>query len=226
MPAVRSVSKICKCRSHCTTLNPATGLYEGEGQLHTQGTRYNHARDDKLLKAREKIKKFLLPRKVRSTARSQLEASTSAHAADDDDHRHPQANWLKRIHDEFAAYCEVPVTSPTVPLVFNHHPAHNGEYIRPSKDQLLLPNFGLYSLLEKRCHTNAPFIATENRLCELASLSKEGTSDEASTLYNAILEELARLNWQKEHHWEQQRGGSSHKVVVNTGKADFTLLSL
>jgi hypothetical protein len=125
------------------------------------------------------------------------------------------------------SYCEVPVTSPTVPLIFNHHPAHNGEYIRPSEDQLLLPNFGLYSLSEKRCHTNAPFIATENRLCELASLlSKEGTSDEASTLYNAILEELACLNQQKEHHWEQQCGGSSHKVVVNTGKVVFTLLSL
>lgn len=154
---------------------------------------------------------------------SQLTQSTSTHNTSKTD-QGAGTNQLKLICVKFAWHLEVPVTSPSMPLVFNHNPASNREYVRPHRDALIQPNSGLYSLKEKRCRKNTAFIATEYCLCELASLLlTEGTLEEASTLYDEILEELARLNQQKEFHWEQQRADpKSPNVVVNTGSVFWT----
>lgn len=220
-------SKICKCRSHCTTLNPVTGLYEGEGHIQTRGTRYNHGRDDKRLKARASssgsrpLLGFSIPRLFRPASRSTKEKTCSSAPT-----KAPPSNEVELILAEVAWHADLPVTTPTVPLVFQNNPTASGEYTRPSKDELLHPNHGLHALTA-RSRSNAAFIGMENRLCELASLLvPKLQEDGVSVALECIYEELARLDAQKQFHWEQQRPiHTSHPVVVNTGKTvDMFLL--
>lgn len=229
MPASKPASKLCKCRAHCTTLNPDTGVYEGDGHLVSRGTLYNHGRDDKRLKASEKSRSSSLIEKIFSSGSHSPQSSSKRYPSQPTSKFPSKASLgseldLKFMRSQLAWHLEVPVTSPSVPLVFNNIPASNGKYIRPSRDALIQPNSGLYSLKEKRCRKNAAFIAAEYHLSELASLLlTEGTSDEAFVLYQELLDELSRLNQQKEFHWEQQRGGCSPHV--NTGNAISNPLS-
>lgn len=196
---------LCKCRSHCTTLNAGTGLYEGEGQMHTRSTRSNHSRDDKLLAGR-----------ARAGSGSRL-GNPLSRLLRSSDRTEKQKTWVESILAEVAFCSELSVTSPTIPLIFHNPPATGGEYTRRSNDELLYPNHGLHAL-KPRSRSNGAFIMMEHRLCELASLLiPEVAEDGVSDALDSIFEELAGLDAQKESHWEQQRTVTT-SPHVNTGE--------
>lgn len=119
---------------------------------------------------------------------------------------------------EYIFHCQLPLTSPTQLLAFINDPASHGEYDSPSASELRKPNHGMYALRINR-GVNAAFLATENRFCEmlhtLASMVKSESSD---GLIGRISAELARLDYEKQLQWSQQRAHLTPGwITVNTG---------
>jgi hypothetical protein len=228
----RSKTCVCKCRSHCTVYNESTGQYEGEGVQVSRGDRDKHARDDKLLSAKERLSspsgRTRLPifGRLRGTnTRPHPSTMTSTpQDASRSDHE-AQANWIVLIEKEIQWLSEAPITSHTVPLVFVNEPPVYGEYTWPSASEILQPNWGVHTLRVGH-HANNAFLATENRLCELVTLI--GTmehSEDLLALTRKLHTELIRLNHEKELQWFQQRETLvGDKVTVNTGEL-FTYLA-
>ena len=213
-----SKTSICKCQSWCTTLNPSTGLYEGDGKVQSRGTRVNHARDDKLRAAQEQMTSpsGRMPRPLIQSLRgamSSLLGNGPLSTADS------QANWIQNAEKEVSWLCELPVTSLTIPLEFLNDPATHGHYTLPSKAEIIQPNSGLHSL-RVGCRANAAFLATESRFCKLITLlmTMERTDGTISTT-NRVYGELDRLNKEKELQWvQQQEHFLTDKFIVNTGE--------
>jgi len=147
---------ICKCKSHCTTLNPSTGRYEGEGERVPQSTRDRHTRDDRVLTTHK------LPQPANATPLGHpAESATSVQSIPITWHSFAQTsiipsiadykvsqNWIDLLEQEVDNHCHHPVTSPTIPLVFVNDPLLQGEYIPPSLHELARLNSGLYALVE------------------------------------------------------------------------------
>jgi len=161
---------ICKCKSHCTTLNPSTGRYEGEGERVPQSTRDRHTRDNHVLATCK------LPQPVNATLLGHpAESATSTQSIPIAWHSFSQTsiipsianykasqNWIDLLEWEVDNHCHHPVTSPTIPLVFINDPLLQGEYIPPAPHELAQPNSGLYALVERK-QANKAFLATEYR---------------------------------------------------------------
>jgi hypothetical protein len=180
-------------------LNPSTGVYEGHGKLQSRSTQDNHARDDKRLLARE-----------------QMSANQSSHIISHiPPAPEPQANLIRLVEQEVLWYNDLPVMTPTVPLLFINNPMLYGEY---QWGESLIPNSGLHAL-RTGCYANSAFLTTEHRLCELITvLQSIQQDDETITLGMQLRDRLAHLNHEKELQWVQQRGhDDSGKILVNTG---------
>ncbi|KDR77504.1 hypothetical protein GALMADRAFT_65801 [Galerina marginata CBS 339.88] len=182
----------CKCKSHCTVLNPITGRYEGDGQLVSRGTRDNHTQDDKRL-------------------------VINAPAAAPTPVANPGENlWSSRIHAELDTLKDL-VIDLKVPLVFRNKPEDHGVFRWPTEVEIIIPNHGVHSLTQHR--VNREFLFTENRICQLVVLLSDryGQDDQAKALLDRLFSELGHLTRQKEVQWTMQRG--SHglgKPFVNT----------
>lgn len=202
----RSVSSICKCRSHCTVFNTLTGLYEGDGKLHARTTRYNHNRDDRILAASKRITN--LPSTGSRVSPRLVSDGRAAHS-----------NWITLMRQEVLYLSGIPVTSPNVPLVFSNNPTSNGDYLWPSMTDIVQSNSGRHALRVKS-RANSAFLAVENRFCELATIIPTlEQSDEADALVSHLFEELFRLAHEKELQWVHHRAHlTPDKVVVNTGR--------
>jgi hypothetical protein len=126
--------------------------------------------------------------------------------------------WIMLWEKELLWYRELPLTSPTVPLIFVNSPIIHGEYKQPLTPNTLSPNSGLHALDVRRC-ANAAFLSTENRLCELVQTLKHlPQSEETVHLCDQVYKELNRLDAEKELQWAQQRAHlTPGKVIVNTG---------
>lgn len=200
---------LCQCRSWCTKIKP-------EGEYVPRSTRDNHTRADRVLEAEEKASapssRWRLPLHFKRKPPSP--PSTSAQTTRLDE-THAQIN---RIEAEIVWHTELPVTNPTQPLAFVNDPVTIIEYSRPSINEFLQPNCGVHALVEGSV-VNAPFLTTEYRLCELASVVQTmPESDKTLSVLQRIYKELTRLNYQKEMNWMQQRAHlTPHKVIVNTG---------
>lgn len=159
---------LCKCISQCTKQNPA-------GEYVSRSTRDNHSQADKLYAVAEKATSP--SSRWRRPVRFKWGTfSVSALKRDRD------ANKIEEIMTEVKWHSELPLTSPTTPLVFDNDPGANGEYNSRTNDALLVPNNGLHSLQEPS-HANTAFLATEYRLCELASkIQTMPQSDEVSAV--------------------------------------------
>lgn len=196
---------LCKCISQCMKQNPA-------GEYVSRSTRDNHSQADKLHAVAEEAtspsSRWRRPIRFKWGT-----ASVTALRRDRD------ASKFEEIMTEVNWHSELPLISPTTPLVFDNDPGANGEYISRVDDSLLVPNNGLYSLQEPS-RANAAFLTTEYRLCELASkVQTMPQSDEVSTVLHRIYDELNRLDYMKQLQWNHQRAHlTPHKVVVNTGK--------
>lgn len=126
---------------------------------------------------------------------------------------------IRRIEAEVEWHSEVPVTDPLQPLVFINNPLSINQYSRPSVDEFLQPNCGVHAL-EPGSTVNTPFLRTEYRLYELASLVQTMIHlDETASLLQCIYKELTCLHYQKEMNWLQQRAHlEPQRIVINTGK--------
>jgi len=225
---MRSKECICRCRSYCTTWNPATSSYEGEGKLVPRRTRDNHARDDKVHAARLKTSSItqkphgpacLLP--VLPTPRSQG-LFTPDIARNVNSLNSPVHGQLKVLKREVAWYRNLPATSPITPLMFVNDPTAAGDFRWPSEAEILIPNNGLHALRAGH-HSNLAFLATENRFCELITILRTmEQSDETATIIRQLFDELVRLTHEKELQWIQQGPAEAGKRLVNTGTRCLT----
>lgn len=134
----------CTCRSHCTTFNLSTGLYDGEGHDIPRTTRARHMKDDKMRDIRSRTKSFSARLRSSPTPPTAIRPSTTA------PHHplpvHDLPNWIIVIRNEVQLHSEQPVTSPTVPLEFSTSPSTGGPFTWPSPAEIIIPNAGLYSL--------------------------------------------------------------------------------
>jgi hypothetical protein len=203
----RSKTSICKCQSCCVVFNSSTHSYGGRGTVQSRNTRYNHTRDDR--------------RNERATGSGSIPTLAQAGPTPDSITviQGDGGAWIRLWEKELLWHRELPLTSPTVPLIFVNSPIIHGEY-KPSSltPNTLNPNSGLHALDVRRC-ANAAFLSTENRLCELVqTLKYMPQSDEAVHLCDQLYKELNRLDAEKELQWLQQRAHlTPGKVIVNTG---------
>lgn len=196
----RPLIVICRCKSHCTSLNVVTGIYEGDGMPQSRSTRDRHARDDKNL-----ISSTVLYR-----------APPAPNSSPDD--------WIRQIFEEVQLLMEQPLTSVQYPLAFKFLPEENGPFVWPNDDNILNFNHGLHSLNEHKA--NRPFLTLENRLQNLYFLafrnlaqSDDDTQDRINTLLLYIRENIYNLIRTKEVEWAQQRGTRGVSgPYVNTGE--------
>jgi hypothetical protein len=207
----RSKTCICKCRSHCMLLNPSTGVYEGLGKPQSRSAWDNHARDDKRLLAREQLSASNQSSHIPMLDNAGISSAIShiPPAAE------PQTNLIRLVEQEVLWYNDLPVTTPTVPLLFVNDPMSCGEY---QWGERLIPNSGLHAL-RTSCYANSAFLTTEHRFCELITvLQSIQQDDETIALGMRLCDGLAHLNHEKELQWVQQRGrDDSGKILVNTG---------
>ncbi len=131
---------LCRCKSHCTTRNLITGLYEGQGHSISRSTRDAHARDDQLQHA-------LIMENPGS-------AST----------RGRRNNWVDVYHAELKVLRTLPVTSRRTPLVFRNSPALSGPFIVPTDHEMTTANHGVHALTNDPA--NQAFLRIEARYCE------------------------------------------------------------
>ena len=127
-----------------------------------------------------------------------------------------QPNLIRLLEHEVLWDCNIPVTSPTVPLTFMNDPMSHSEY---QWQDSLIPNSGLHAL-RPGSYANSAFLTTENHFCELITLLQSmEQNDDVIALSTRLHDELARLNHEKELQWIQQRGGCvsrSGEIIVNT----------
>ena len=215
---------ICRCRSHCTTWNPATRSYEGEGKIVPCRTRDNHVLNDKIRAARLQMTRIAQkpdgptrPLPVIPAPRSPKGHRTPDVTRNVNSSNSPIHDQLKVLEREVAWYSNLPATSPTTPLMFVNDPTLVGDFQWPSETEILIPNNGLHALRAGH-HSNLAFLATENRFCELITILRTmEQSDETATLIGQLFGELVRLTHEKELQWVQQGPTETGKRLVNTG---------
>lgn len=196
---------ICRCRSHCTTYNPITRLYEGSGQPQSRPTRDNHARDDRLLNSR------IARRNIADNPPLLLPTTGSV-----------LATWLGQTFTECEILMNLPLSHPGRPLIFLNPPEANGPFVWPSTDEVLLPNTGLYALSNHR--SNQAFLTVAHRLHALLLdanhyIRTNQESQYLTSLTIQLSEKMHQLMRLREVEWSQQRGASGVDApYVNTGK--------
>jgi len=218
---------ICKCKSHCTTLNPSTRRYEEEGERVPWSTRDRHTRDNRVLATRElpqPANTMLLGHPTESATSTQsipivwhsfAQTSIIPSIADYE----ASQNWIDLLEREVDNHCRHPVTSTTILLVFVNNPFLQGEYIPPAPHELAWPNSGLYALVEGK-KANKAFLATEYCFCEILSLLFKTFSQESQDLQERLYQELSRMSCEKEIHWAQQRVDLDQgQIIMNTSKS-------
>jgi hypothetical protein len=207
---------ICKCKSRCTTFNPSSRSYEGSGKPVSRSIRNRHARDDRILAARERV-----PQHTESSRRQGLQTTTTqndlVHEVVD-----AWAHHVNLLEREVEWYCQLPFTTPTAPLSFVNNPALFGEYVLPAVSELVRANHGLYAL-RSGIRANATFLVAEHRFCEIISLLISKESSTGDPLRERLYHELTRMSLEKGISWAQQR---SHlepgRILVNTGRLDLS----
>lgn len=198
-PYERPQIVICRCRSHCTTFNPASGNFEGNGQPQTRPTRDNHARDDRLLA----IAPTNLPT-ANATAAQPLA---------------PQTTWIQQALLECQMLMSLPLSHPGRPFVFVNPPELNGPFIWPSDNETLHPNTGMYALAQHR--SNQMFLLVAHHVHTLlmnAWAQPNPQSDQLSALIVFLRQTMSQLMRFREIEWSQQRGSRGFDIpYINTG---------
>jgi hypothetical protein len=195
----RAKDVICRCQSYCTIFNPATGRYQGEGQVQSRSTRDRHSRDDRMRNNTQPLQ----PQPMANVARS----------------------WLDVVSDELDGLSLLPDTG-TRPLIFRNSPSDNGDFTWPTINEMLQPNNGLHALSGSR--VNRGFLWVEHRLCVLHSLARNSDNQhdplDLDSLMTRLEAELARLTREKDVEWAHQRSQSGIGLpFVSTGKGYLSM---
>jgi hypothetical protein len=202
----------------------STTRTQSYGTIQSRNTRYNHIRDDKRKeRATGLVGSGSVPAPVQeSNPRPAIDAGPPSDSITVQ--QGGEWTWIKLWEKELLWHRELPLTSPTVPLVFVNSPILHGDYKQSFATDILNPNSGLYAL-DVRRRANAAFLSTENRLCDLMQILKRiPQSSRTVHLSDQLHEELNRLDYEKELQWIQQRAHfTPGKVVVNTGASSFEI---
>ena len=228
-PSSRRNTSLCKCRSHCTTYNARTRTYEGAGNLLTRSTRNNHSKDDRILSSSSTSSSSAGPLRT-SKGRSSLNLDSTHDLLRQQDVAADLEQELRLIAYELTWYGELPLTSPSIPLVFINRPV--GDYHWPAiPTDNMRYNLGLYALVESH-RANAAFLSAERRLCEIyanltETLDRHGgthDSNQVWDVFDLLHEEVSRMCKEKEYHWAQQRfraeilvNSPTHATLFNNG---------
>ena len=215
----RSQLSLCKCKSHCTTYNPSTGLYEGEGHTLPRTTRYNHLKDDRTLvlgRHREPSRPEL---SNTSTSRGAYSSLDPIPHLLPEDISAKELSELQLITTELTLYGELPLTSPSTLLVFVNKPMGNYHWPAIPIDTTQC-NSGPFALVESH-RANAVFLSTERRLCEIYTNLMNNLEDGATAdfgdrvwdVFDLLHEQASRMCKEKEYHWDQQR--SRLEIIAN-----------
>jgi len=199
---------ICKCKSHCTTLNSSTGRYEGEGERVPQSIQDRHFRDNHVLttcKLPQPVNAMPLGHAAESATSMQsipimwhsfAQTSIIPSVADYE----ASQNWIDLLEWEVDNHYRHPVTSPTILLVFINNPLLQGKYIPPALHELAWPNLDCF--------------------CEILSLLFNTFSQENQDLQEWLYQELSHMSHEKEIDWAQQQVNlDQERIIVNTGKS-------
>jgi hypothetical protein len=187
--------------------------YEGEGTIQLQTTCWNHAQDDKHREREREINSY--QSYSAATGSRTIDTGTNTECSK---FQMLEKSWIRSWEQEVLWLSELPLTSPTAPLVFVNNPLTHGEYKSPSISDSPYPNSGLHAL-DVRRHPNAAFLATENHFFELLGFIESMKQfHESVSLLNRLFDELSRLDRQKELQWAQQQAElTPGKFIVNTG---------
>lgn len=200
----RPLVVICKCKSHCMTFNPSTGVYEGEGHPQSRSTRDNHVRDDRAM---------MMANAAATTSATRLQAPQSS-----------SNNWIQHSYDDIDSLMSLPLSHSQRPFKFINLPAGHGPFVWPNDSDHLHANRGLYALSSDRA--NRQFLFVANRLWEYFGLALhvQATSTDhdhdlqSGELLDFIRQKMNHLTRLKEVEWSRQRGDSGVDVpFVNTG---------
>lgn len=215
---------ICRCRSHCTTFNPATGNFEGNGQPQTRATRDNHVRDDRILAvappglpAANAAAPQPLP--THATVPQPLPPQLHAPNALPSQALAPQPTWIQQALLECQMFMSLPLSHPARPFVFINPPELNGPFIWPPDNEILHPNTGMYALAQHRSNQMFLFVAHHvHTLLVNAWAQPNPHSDQLSALVVFLRQRMSQLMRFREIEWSQQRGSRGIDVpYVNTG---------
>ncbi|KIK04940.1 hypothetical protein K443DRAFT_4292 [Laccaria amethystina LaAM-08-1] len=135
--------------------------YDGQGIIQARSTRDNHRLDDQRLArsggstgpSRNHLPGFAGESRHSMTISS---APNSGHSESGSE----TSNWLNLVIQEIDIISDLPVTSPTSPLVFINGPLCNGEFMLGSDLELIQPNTGLHRL-QPSMKANRAFLDTE-----------------------------------------------------------------
>jgi hypothetical protein len=192
-----------------------------EGKMIPRATRDSHTQDDKIHTARQKAEAIPRTHPQFGTGSTAKQEHTFQF---NETEREAQSERIRLIEEEVKWLAELPVTSPTIPLVFKHNPRSNGKYQFPSDADIVRPNHGLHAL-KTSPRVNAAFLRTEHRYCELLTIIQAEPnlgSDDAEDATYLIRGELERMCHEKAIQWAQQRVGiTSGPALVNTGMSIY-----
>ncbi|PPQ66510.1 hypothetical protein CVT24_007059 [Panaeolus cyanescens] len=177
----RKKTVTCRCRSHCTTWNPETRTYEGDGFDIPRSTRDRHRQDD--LEALHANHNRQSP--VAHSSRSNLPSNSQSRFSRASSSNHQdlqslgvspyisQADAIRFITDRLSLLSSWPIIAPGSRFSFVNNPLETGNY----------------ELIQLH-HTISLF----------------GCIDEWETerLQDQVLEELEKIDWEKEVQWSAQ----------------------
>ena len=185
----------CTCKSHCRPFNPDTLSFEGDGELVTKSTAYNHRLDDQTAPSLDSFAGNVAARILKSSPPTELlEPDTIADLPNEE----------VVLETELMYRCSWTPTDQ--PLVFVSVPTPDCQYQHPSPNELHLCNRGSYALAPGN-RANEAYLENESRLCEiLLSLRKLPFTGEArERLESKIHDGLLRMRRHKEVEWNRQR---------------------
>jgi len=211
----------CTCRSHCTTVNHETGVYEG-GQFVRKTTAFRHRADDG--------RPAVLDGFARRVAYTVLNESQSIGLIYPDNEA-VGASPLQR-----AALPQIVITiegeireriswmATSKPLVFASDPVPDFDFDNPLASPRYIPNSGQHALHPSNTK-NVAFIENESRLYEIFGTLKADLlgvdRDVLDCLADKIILGQHRMMEHKRSEWERQRLKTraivEGHVVVNTG---------
>lgn len=194
---------LCRCRSHCRTLNQVSGLYERSGFWIPHSTRDQHVKDDRRLFQTGRM--IGLRKSKAGPSRKAIEGKITLLCN--------EIQWLSKS----------PTSSLNLAFIFLHDLISTGIFIMPSEKNDPLHS-GSYALRPNH-PANRSFLWAQDHYYSMIKtinfLKNEYLTSyfELEDIEQTIFEKLRCWNGEKAFQWAQQWAHiSSHcAVLVNTG---------
>jgi len=206
---------ICKCKSHCTTLNPSTGRYEGERKRVPQSTRDRHTRDDRVL-ATHKCYTAGSPHRV-SHKRTIYTDRMAQFCSDIHYSQYHRLRGIAKLDQSIGTRGWQSLPSPSDQLYNStcvcKRPPLAGQVHSPSSARTGPAELGTlcFSWGEASQQSFSSY---------RVSLLFKTFSQESQDLQEQLYQELSCMSREKEIHWVQQWVNLDQgQIIMNTGKS-------